>query len=358
MKAKVADRCSVQVHAPRTDRVHTKRDDVAISAACNMDEERCNKGVNAFGNPLCDPMSDGDFKLFDCSNDAVRAMLCGLASVMATTATNLNRSRLYAIQLLRDGSQSKVVIEGYLFTTTSTVGMKGSVMLVKAASTIETMDFAPEEKRMFEELIREAAGIFFKLMKFREDEITIEDLRFEGLVATKLAMLCHAIWTDALGEVAKRRGICALREESTNGLWLTMICTCIGIARSRLRALLGETKALKRRKDVLEFVGRFFDVVSDLKADLKTTENLMEGIGEGMAPPTPVALKKITVFEARICSVAELLERDWRDLAPCENDQRVPLQHWISEEDENLGIISPHPVPAPCSGCWYEYVDV
>jgi hypothetical protein len=358
VKAKVANRCSGVSAGPAHRSSSYQRDDVAISSACNMDEEGCNKGVNAFGNPLCAPVSDGHFNLFACSNELVRNVLCLLASVMGQTATNLNKIRLHAIQMSTDGNQTKVVITGYLYHATAAICMEASNMMSKVTNTIATSGCATEEKQMFEELNREAAEVLVRLKELREDEITLEDVRFEGLIVTKLAMLCHAIWTDALGEVAKRRGICALREESINGLWLNVICTCIGIARSRLRALLGETKALKRRTDVLAFVGRFVGVVGDLKVDLKATENLMEVIGEGMAPPTPVALKKIDVFETGICSVTELLERDWRGLAPCENDQRVPLQHWVAEEDENLGMISPHPVPAPCIGSWYTYVDV
>jgi polyhydroxyalkanoate synthesis regulator protein len=133
-----------------------------------MAAEGCNKGVSVFGNLLCAPMSDEDFNLFDCSNDVVRTILCLLASVMGTTATNLNKIRLHAIQMSTDGNQTKVVITGYLYHATSAICTEASAMISKVTNTIETSGCATEEKQMFEELNREAAEVLVRLKELRE----------------------------------------------------------------------------------------------------------------------------------------------------------------------------------------------
>ena len=325
-----------------------------------MNEKECKKGVNAFGNLSCGVISD-DCNFFLCSNE-VRQILFLLASIMGSASTSLNQIRLNAIQMLKDANEGTALARAlnatYMFNAKSFVCIECSALMSKAKNTIETLGCSTKEREIFESVRKEGADIFFRLEELTECKIITEDLLSEGLMLTKLTMLCHAIWANSLRQVDRRRGICALREESTNGLWLTVICTFIGIARSRLRELRAETKPLKQSKDVHVLVNRFLGVVDDLIVDVEVTETLMKVIGKGMTPATPVALEQLTLFHARVSSVAAFLGKEWRGLAQCEDDQQGPLQNWMAEEDANLSMISPHPAPAPCVGYWYTYADV
>ena len=229
--------------------------------------------------------------------------------------------------------------------------------LMKLNRGLGELSCTEKERGTFVNIERETAEVFLRLAELREEEMSEIDLMFEGLVLTKMSMLCHAMNFDKLQVVGKRKGFDVLRQETPAGLWLHTISVCVSRARTLTNKLQGERKAMKRYKDVQVFVGKFLQVVDDLMMGISSTERLVQGIGEGMAPTKPVVVDQLIHFACNVSGVAAFLSKEWKGLAPCENDQRVALQAWIGEQYETLVSLSPHPVLVPHFGCWYEYLE-
>ena len=308
-----------------------------------MEADTCPKEANAFGKLLGGDMPNRPRSPIVLSSTTARHRAQLLASNIAATATALNAIR-------QNKSQSSVERH----RDTGLVCKECVTMLSRVHGTIDKLDFKKGEKEAFVVIETGARETFSRLGKLKKYELDRENLLEEGIALTNIAMLCNALRTESLAAVGKRTCFSEMCDASADGLWLHSISTCIEAARERMKGLEIENKEMKSAQDVQAFECAIASIIDTLVFDLRGMADLVQGIGEGITPPQPVALEDVILFAERILATIGFLNKEWRGLAPSELDQTAPLRKLVEEICENLIWISPHPVPVPCFGCWYE----
>ena len=312
-----------------------------------MEADTCPKGANAFGKLLGGDMPNTPGIPIVISSTIARHRAQLLASNIAATATALNAIRQNESQSSEDRQRD-----------TGLVCKECVTMLSRFHGTIDKLESKKGEKEAFVVIETGARETFSRLAKLcRLGKLDGENLLEEGVALTKIAMLCNALRTESLAAVAKRTCFSEMCDASADGLWLHSISTCIEAARERIKGLEIADKEMKRAQDVHAFVSAIARIIETLVLDLRGMADLVKGIGEGITPPQPVALEDVILFAERILATVGFLNREWRGLAPCQLDQTAPLRKLVEDTCDNLILISPHPVPVPCFGCWYEYYE-
>ena len=312
-----------------------------------MEADTCPKGANAFGKLLGGDMPNTPGIPIAISSTIARHRAHLLASNIAATATALNAIRRNESQSSEDRQRD-----------TGLVCKECEKMLRRFHETIYKLESKKGEKEAFLVIETGARETFRRLANLcRLGKLNGENLFEEGVALTKIAMLCNALRTESLAALAKRIGFSEMCEASACGLWLHSISTCIEAARERIKGLEIADKEMKRAQDVHAFVSAIARIIETLVLDLRGMADLVKGIGEGITPPQPVALEDVILFAERILATVGFLNREWRGLAPCQLDQTAPLRKLVEDTCDNLILISPHPVPVPCFGCWYEYYE-
>ena len=318
-----------------------------------MEADTCPKGANAFGKLLGGDMPNTPGISIAISSTIARHRAHLLASNIAATATALNAIRQNESQSSEDRQRD-----------TRLVCKECVTMLSRFQGTIDILEDKKGEKgekgekEAFVVIETGARETFSRLAKLcRLGQLDGENLLEEGVALTKIAMLCNALRTESLAAVAKRICFSEMCDASADRLWLHSISTCIEAARERIKGLEIADKEMKRAQDVQAFVSAIARIIETLVLDLRGMADLVKGIGEGITPPQPVALEDVILFAERILATVGFLNREWRGLAPYQLDQTAPLRKLVEDTCDNLILISPHPVPVPCFGCWYEYYE-